>query len=396
VRFTFIDALRGLAALWVAGFHFYGGLTTYFAPGPFAEPFHSFLLHGNCGVEIFFVISGFVIAYTIREVRITPAYLGNFVLRRSVRLEPPYWATIVLAVGLQYLAHRLHPERSATLPSWTQILAHVVYLQDLLNQGDIVDVFWTLCMEVQFYLSFLLLIGLIPGLARWFHLRELGRMRVGVFVLGALAAWSLAVQGEFIASPHRGFMIKFWYLFQLGVLAWWTLSGVAKPRHFAIYVVVLLLLLARRFSVESLIGILTGVSLVVVGRLNRLDRWLSGPVMQYFGRISYSLYLVHAVVGTVFTYFLAQRVSASTSGLVPALALFAGAYAASVATAHLLYRWVEKPSVQLSRRLKIEVQSPTAGLRTEERDTKPGSVCGEFFPLPSELDILAVATDEAG
>ena len=60
-------------------------------------PLETALKLGFVGVDIFFVLSGFVIAYSVREARITPRFLGRFALRRSIRLDPPYWITIAIA-----------------------------------------------------------------------------------------------------------------------------------------------------------------------------------------------------------------------------------------------------------------------------------------------------------
>src|SRR5436190_11512452 len=92
-RFTYVDALRGLAAFWVAGHHFYPGVSNHYQAPSFFEPLPTILFYGGCGVDVFFVLSGFVIAYTVREAQITFGYFGNFMLRRSVRLEAPYWVT---------------------------------------------------------------------------------------------------------------------------------------------------------------------------------------------------------------------------------------------------------------------------------------------------------------
>src|SRR4051812_49043164 len=82
-RFAFIDALRGLAALAVAGYHFYAGLCLDKTAPLFPWPLHLSLAHGNAGVEVFFVLSGFVMAYSLRQVRIDARFFGVFLLRRS-------------------------------------------------------------------------------------------------------------------------------------------------------------------------------------------------------------------------------------------------------------------------------------------------------------------------
>jgi peptidoglycan/LPS O-acetylase OafA/YrhL len=344
-RFAFIDALRGIAAVWVAGYHLYGGLSNQYARHTFPEPFHSLLRHGNCGVEIFFVISGFVIAYSIRNALITPGYYGNFVLRRCIRLDPPYWATIVLALAAGVVAGSLRSDRSLAFPSLGVLAAHLCYLQNLLGLGNVVEVFWTLCIEVQFYLTFLLLCGLAQVVTR-------KNPTAAFFIFGPLALWSFGIRAGVLTSPHPALMLKFWYLFQLGALAWWAIAGYVRSAWFLAYVLVLGAVETRAFTVESSVGLLTGLTVYLVARAGYLERLLDVEPVQFFGRISYSLYLVHPVVGVPFTYFFARRWAGSEPTTGAALGLFAVAFAVSTVTAYMMYRCVERPSVALSGRLK--------------------------------------------
>lgn len=341
-RFTLIDALRGLAALWVACFHFYGGLSDQFARHTFASPFHFVLAHGNAGVEIFFVISGFVIAYSIRGRRVTPGYFGQFVLRRSVRLEPPYWATIALAIASLWLSNHLRTDRVAQLPSWTKIVAHIFYLQGFLHQGQIVDVFWTLCMEVQFYVFFLLLVGLS---------QRVGDVRFSrLAVLAPLTVVSLTIQAGLMAEP-RAWMFKFWYLFQLGVVAYWATAKQLKHSDFFAYLAVLTALLAWHPSVTGAMGLATGLLLYLAGRYDFLTTLDYAP-LQFLGRRSYSLYLIHPVIGVPFAYFFARKFFGTPVSAPAAVVCMLTAIVVSVAGANLLYMFVEAPSVELSSRLK--------------------------------------------
>ncbi len=172
----FIDALRGLAALGVACYHIhrYGPLhepASQLIPAPLATVFE----HGWMGVQVFFVISGFVIAYSVHGVPISPKFLGNFALRRSIRLDPPYWTTIFFVLGLYGLARILGlGEDLIDPPSWGQFFAHAFYVQDIAGYGNISVGFWSLCVEVQFYLALIVMLGA----AQWLH-RRLGRTADG-------------------------------------------------------------------------------------------------------------------------------------------------------------------------------------------------------------------------
>src|SRR4051812_27315220 len=95
-RFVFIDALRGIAAIAVMLFHLDANqlLQTLLTSIPVL--FATVIRQGFLGVQIFFVLSGFVVAHTAATDDVNLRYVGRFMLRRSIRLDPTYWAAIVL------------------------------------------------------------------------------------------------------------------------------------------------------------------------------------------------------------------------------------------------------------------------------------------------------------
>src|SRR5438270_13545893 len=106
-RLVFLDALRGVAALEVAWFHFYW-MTPLRNPLTMTVPAPIRMLwqHGALGVQVFFVLSGLVTALSISDQRISASFVGRFALRRSLRLDPPSWAALALAVVLLTAAGR--------------------------------------------------------------------------------------------------------------------------------------------------------------------------------------------------------------------------------------------------------------------------------------------------
>jgi len=156
-RFTLVHALRGLAALWVVFFHVstaghISGLRSQLPS--WADLFFS---AGHLGVAIFFALSGFVITHSVAGASITASYIGRFALRRSIRLDPPYWASILFVVVAGYLSAQVKGE-GFQFPTFPQTLAHLFYLQTLLGFPQINWVYWTLTYEIQFYLVLVLLI----------------------------------------------------------------------------------------------------------------------------------------------------------------------------------------------------------------------------------------------
>jgi peptidoglycan/LPS O-acetylase OafA/YrhL len=82
---------------------------------------------------------------------------------------------------------------------------------------------------------------------------------------------------------------------------------------------------------------------------NKLGVWLKARPFQYFGRISYSLYLVHGIVGVPLLFF-AYRIGVKT--IIPLVACYLLAIGLTIAVADLMYRFVERPTVRFSKLLK--------------------------------------------
>ena len=105
-RFVLIDAMRGFGALGVMIYHLcvMSALTPAIsrALGTWKEV----LEVGQYGVQIFFVISGFVIAHTLRDYKPSRVAAWNFIIRRQLRLDPPYWAVLCLTLVLKWIGLR--------------------------------------------------------------------------------------------------------------------------------------------------------------------------------------------------------------------------------------------------------------------------------------------------
>src|ERR1700722_5425426 len=122
IRFPFVDVLRGVAASAVVFFHAAEGghITELFEKAP--PGIQTLLRHGDFGVAIFFVLSGFVIAHSLRTEQLTAPGALSFILKRSIRLDPPYWAAIAVAILFSTLASMIVTNRPAEGFSAPQIV----------------------------------------------------------------------------------------------------------------------------------------------------------------------------------------------------------------------------------------------------------------------------------
>ena len=125
-RVAVVNALRGLAALWVCWYHAVGLIQ----PAPSALT--TLGSYGFMGVQVFFVVSGFVIPYALHRAHYQLPQYPRFLAKRLLRLHPPYLA-VVATIALSLWIGRLTSLNAATF-TWPQLLAHLAYLTPFLHQ----------------------------------------------------------------------------------------------------------------------------------------------------------------------------------------------------------------------------------------------------------------------
>lgn len=345
-RYVFIDALRGLAALSVVAFHAQKSTMISSLEPEMPSPVLAIFTHGVAGVFVFFVLSGFVIAHCTCREDVTVNFAGRFMARRSVRLDPPYWASMACAVALGALPALVDASKLYVLPSLWDVFLHVTYLVTLLGGREIDAVYWTLCLEIQFYLVFLLVMIAVTKLTP-----RLGRERALDAVLWSCTAlanlWPIG-----LAPFHvHGLFVEHWYMFLAGVLVWRAREGAPTATAVAIgNLAILGIATLGHADVPAAVGVLSGIVILLVARMGKLETMLGHRVFQFLGTISYSLYLVHnPVLGTVFRFghwITGRSIALEAFWLVVSLA-------SCVFAAWVFHRLVESPSVRLSHRVPM-------------------------------------------
>ncbi|MBE0583986.1 MAG: acyltransferase, partial [Desulfofustis sp.] len=217
-----IQALRAGAAAAVVAYHcFYmlvhnGGYTR-------AVP-HI----GASGVDLFFVISGFIMIYTSYDAFLQPRASLTFIRRRAIRIIPLYWlyttVVVLLLAGAPGLFSEVQFDRQHVIFSYLLLLSK----NSTGNVGTVMQTGWTLCYEAYFYLLFALLLNL----PRKYFLGVSGALFITGVALAALP-WSPPVWATVAMDPLL-------FEFYLGaLLAFLFLNGRVLPRHFAVAAIVL-------------------------------------------------------------------------------------------------------------------------------------------------------------
>jgi peptidoglycan/LPS O-acetylase OafA/YrhL len=312
-----VDALRAVAALAVCLFHFTpaAGLTEASLLRPFA-------FYGQLGVEVFFVISGFIIPYSLARSGYTIAALPGFLARRLIRLEPPYLASIAIALAL---AHAVSVLRDAPVNwSWAQLVAHPLYLNGFAGLPWLNAAYWTLAIELQFYVLIGLLLPRILGASTL-------ALAAGLAVCLLLA---VLVPSDPLDAPRTTVTIlPHLPVFAVGVVTFAMLSGrLSKPAYSSMLAAVGTGLLFTRDLGVMLATVLPAIAIATV----RMPR---NAALAWLGATSYSIYLLHFPIGARVVN-LASSLGGS-AGL-ELLAVAAG-LAATIMAAWALYVLLEQP-----------------------------------------------------
>ena len=238
---------------------------------------------GHFGVELFFIISGFVILMTLTRER----DIKGFVASRVARLYPAYWCAMLLTTLVAWRLETMGP-------STGEVLANLTMLQGYMLLPDIDASYWTLTLELDFYL-------VMGGLL---YFRQLGRIAVLAVVLmltlhGLHLAEALGLPTpalEFRAAQYAGWFVIGVCLFRLTTIAdRWTVAALLLALSYAAWGGP-----PRSGSPGGLLYFplalgFTGLVWFAVRR--RLPLLRLAPLV-WLGDISYPLYLLHQRIGT--------------------------------------------------------------------------------------------------
>jgi peptidoglycan/LPS O-acetylase OafA/YrhL len=341
--------MRGIAALAVVLFHLSIKMKEELQ-ATLPDFMTLIMSYGYLGVPVFFVISGFVISLSVNDRKITLSYAGNFALRRSIRLDITYWASICFILVFMTLNNQFLGG-DTPYPAPGNVLLHMFYLQDLFSVDPVISVvFWTLCMEVQLYLFFLLSVWISQTIATRLNLDVYNVFLSGVVLLGI---YSLSLDQQIASLSIPGLFLPYWHFFLIGVLISHIVRGkkAGVPILLAWLAVETVFLVLGDIKSYSVAGVVFGMFLFVLLRWHNLDSFLSGRVFQYLGSISYTLYLVHPDIGWK-AISVGKQVFGNEMSSMATLFVFLAALMLSVLVAHLFHLAFEKPSLWLCKQLK--------------------------------------------
>ncbi len=358
-----LDAVRGAAAWLVVVGH---------TLGPPAL--------GHLAVSVFFVLSGFLITWLlVRESETTGRIsLRDFYIRRTLRIFPAFYVFWFVCIGAAMLRHMAIP--------WGEAWSSFFYLGDYysalhsVHSYQIMGVTWSLGVEEKFYLLWPFIFATLHQNPRKLFRFAIGAIAV-IWLYRIVMCLSFSLPPDYLryAFESRFDNILYGCALALGfkLLKIEPLLAMADrikilPLVFGAMLLALAMAESRispRFTyifgmaLGSFLVVLMLIQLVFLGAL-RGWTWLDHPVLRFFGRISYSLYLYHIVVIASVLHFLPHLQLRWAYPLM---------YLGSAAAAYTSYRVVEKPFLRLKHRFEVTPKNGALGAPSDPQPVRVAS-----------------------
>ncbi|GAB2571141.1 acyltransferase [Dyella jejuensis] len=369
-RLPGLDLLRAIAIVWVMLFH------SWIVGAHLGYPLQGIADDGWMGVDLFFVLSGYLIGHQLLQpLRLgEPLGLGQFYRRRAYRILPAF--LVVLAVYAWFPAWR---EAPGMQPVW-QFLTFTLNLLIDYQHNQAFSHAWSLCVEEQFYLVF-------PLLAWWLTRRPSRRLALGigaVVVVGGMLARGFA---SFYGKDYLEAIYYPTYTRLDGLLAGVALAAIQVylPVHWqqlqrhanklavaglAIAGIAMWLFRDRTAWMPSVFGfpvLSFGIALLVIAATSRqsIGRWRV-PGASWIAAMSYSLYLSHKLAMHATATALAARPD------VHGWSAFACYAIAILGIGAALHYGVERPMLRLRDRGNTKPLAAISGLESPAAIESPG------------------------
>jgi len=329
-RMPELDSLRGVAVLLVLFFHGFGFTYGVERLSGIPKILVAATLPGWAGVNLFFVLSGFLISGILLDTRQKPDYYKHFYLRRALRILPIYYAVLFLLAMLSRMG------LIARHASWSFLGLSALYLANMTELFGVsmqYGVLWTLAIEEHFYMFW-------PAFVRSLSRRGVMICAIAICIfcpalraiyclfhydVGKGYTWLYAdglalgaVLAAVIRSPlgsRRGMWLVSGSLLTASAL----IFGVGAP--FGIFLASRRLGLILRPTALNVLFAGTVTVVLLIGS-SRQKLFVNRPILQFFGYISYGVYLLHMLVFDLVDHFFPRLAPASlTAGDFPTMVL---------------------------------------------------------------------------
>ena len=334
-RLGWLDGLRGIAILLVIGVHVsirrMDGVQAGLSETPFGF-LSAFFDMGAYGVQLFYIVSGFTMAFIWFKEEEHPQKLKNFFIRRFFRIVPFYWLVILINTWNFYKDGMFDIYR---------FVFSMLYMTDITPYDNYGAGGNTLDMEITFYLLFPFLVALLHkkrtvvialcASFAWMMLRDMGvvlknihfiAIQATFFVMGGYV-YTVVRDNKFQKRLTNSYMLPIWVCIVVGSM---LLLHASNPISF------------------PLLSIIFGIFLLLANYST--SKIIDNYFLRMLGKYSFSLYIVHFSVLSAISYFVKVK-----GGGFYELYAYGGVLVLSLCVAKVTYHIFEKPSIAMGRKI---------------------------------------------
>jgi len=286
-RLACVDALKAVSSQLIVLHHlaFYGPMSD--AAQSLAPGLIGWLSdYARIAVQVFLVISGFLAARSLAPTgRLTVQSPLTTVWRRYQKLVVPYAAAILVAIAGAAIARTwMHHDSIPAAPHLAQFVAHILLLHNILDVDALSAGVWYIAIDLQLFALLVFALWLARAVSR------------DVLPLGVPLVATLAVASLFWFNRDASWdiwAIYFFGAYGMGTLAYWASNPDRSPVALIMLGAIGVAALVIDFRLRIAVALATALVLAISRRGGWLEQWPGGRIAAYFGKISYSVFLVH-------------------------------------------------------------------------------------------------------
>lgn len=284
IRNLSLDTIRGIAILFVVISHF---LTNSYVFNDdditmLGNSSLNFSFFGNTGVILFFFLSGYLI---IKSLNNTTSAV-SFLIKRLLRIYPTYIFSICFVLIMPFIFD-FYPSYNLS-----SVLSNVFFVNDFFNQIFINNVYWSLLVEIRFYF----LIAIFYILSKKIKVIKIEHLLLLLLLLNFT---------KFFLTGTGSWLLTWLSVFFIGVFFYQYKDCEMSLNRFLFYglTISISILIFRDFS--SFLSMIICMLIFVLF----ISKDYTNKVLIFFGKISYSLYLLHVPIGYSMLYFMTKNIS---------------------------------------------------------------------------------------
>ena len=323
-RLVGLNYIRGISSLLILFYHYTTRYQDIFHNAG-AEISHKGLWWGSWAVSTFFILSGFLTVYNLKQ----DVTAHSFLKKRAVRLYPAYWVCLIITTVVVNLFMERYKVSALTF------VFNISMLQGFIGIKNVDGAYWTLTYEILFYI--IVALTIIAG--NFISLKNIYE-KVAFVWIGFTVVYEVVLSKVGISSFALSLLTNYAHLFVIGISIFYIFHS---RKNYLSFVNLIFAVFVHFVKYDVVYTVFVIAVIVLVFLLVKKEiSFKYDNVLNLLSEISFPLYLIHQLMGYTIIYYFDTLWGFKTCGIVVAFVI-------SLIVAYLIHGFVEKPMVSLSK-----------------------------------------------